>query len=99
MQSVSKREQGNGRPRSKKEFVLWDGGVLYGGFMALVMGVVEFITHPERYYPLRPLTSIVALSWLWMLVGHPLLYFGAGCLYGLVLWMMSAERAGAKRGE
>jgi hypothetical protein len=99
MKSVAKPEAQEKRPRSKKDFIYWEGGVKFGGFMALITAVADWMMHPERYYPLWPLTTVVAFSWLWALIVHPIIFFGAGCLFGLIMWALFGRRLHAEPHE
>ncbi|HEY9401067.1 MAG TPA: hypothetical protein VIQ24_00135 [Pyrinomonadaceae bacterium] len=99
MSSTSEQEQRNKSPRSEKDVIYWEGGVKFGGAVALIMAGIELMTRPERYYPLWPLNPAIAFSWLWMLIVHPIIYFGVGCLFGLMTWAIYGERSEAGRDE
>lgn len=95
MSSISEQERPRPQRLSKKRFIFWEGGVKFGGVMALVTAGIEvLILNPEDYYPL---TSVSPYKLLWMLVAHPCIWFGAGCLYGLVVWTMYGRRSQVER--
>lgn len=74
--------------KSKREMVLWDGGIYFGGLMASLMFGVDLYRHTENYMPSRQPASLVLFSWGWMLVVNPIVWFGFGCLFGLIRWSM-----------
>lgn len=70
---------------SRREFVLKAGvrfGLLLGG-LYLGRGIIR---EPAGYFPLLPVTGRVAFNWGYGLIVSPLIWFGFGCLFGLVMW-------------
>lgn len=80
---------------TKSDTVYWLGGVKSGGSMAVLMAGVELIRHHERYVPLWPPSGRVYFEWFFTLVVSSVLYFGAGCLFGLVMWELFIKRRGS----
>lgn len=79
---------------SKKEAVLWHGGIYFGGAMASLTFAIDLIRHTENYMPSRSPAALVLFSWGWMLIVTPLFWFGAGCLFGLVMWKLKEPMKG-----
>jgi len=99
MSSITEQEAREKRPRTKKDFIYWEGGVKFGGLLALITAMGDLVLHPERYLPLWPPTRVVWFSWLWMLTVHLIIFFAAGCLFGLIIWAMFGQRLQSKLEE
>lgn len=101
MKSQTEKQPEQKPVKSKREMVLWYGGIYSGGFMASLMFGIDLIRHTEHYMPSRSPTPLVLFSWIWMLVINPLFWFGAGCLLGWIMWKLQEsvrERSGRRNG-
>jgi hypothetical protein len=94
MKTNTESELREKRVKSRREAILWDGGIYFGGVMASLMFGFDLIRHAEHYMPSRSPASLVLFSWGWMLLVNPLIWFGAGCLFGFVMW--SLKESGKK---
>jgi hypothetical protein len=77
---------------SKREMIIWHGGVYWGLFVASCMFGIDLYRHTADYMPSRSPTSLVLFSWIWMLVVNPVIWFGAGCLFGFIMWRIREDK-------
>jgi hypothetical protein len=78
--------------QTRKHFVLWEGGVMFGGLATILNAGVELIRNHEQYVPLSPPTAHVYFNWLWLILVTPAIWFASGCLFGLLMWELVLKR-------
>ncbi|MCA1817895.1 MAG: hypothetical protein LC746_16155 [Acidobacteria bacterium] len=78
--------KGSRDSQTRKHFVLWEGGVMFGGLATLINAGVELIRNHEQYVPLSPPTARVYFHWFWLVIITPAIWFACGCLFGLLMW-------------
>ncbi len=83
------------RSANKRAFIIWNGGIFFGGVMASLTFAYDLIRNTPHYMPSRSPVSLVLFSWIWMLIVNPIFSFGAGCLFGLIMWSLQ-ERIRAR---
>lgn len=88
MYSETKKQAAASPPKNKREMIFWEGGVKFGVPMQLLTIAFELIKNSDHYRPSKSLAAVVFISWFWILVVYPLIFFGAGCLMGLFMWHM-----------
>jgi Na+/serine symporter len=76
------------RTANKRSFIIWNGGIFFGGVMASLTFAYDLIRNTPHYMPSRSPVSLVLFSWIWMLIVNPIFSFGAGCLFGWIMWSL-----------